>query len=132
MANEAKGTVGHVPFEPAPEADPPTDRERRAEKRLEHELVIHLAGMAAAGVLTGRRTWRGDDLDRARKLARARCTSGEEIDAYVRWLLIRTENEIRMPVWWRMVQALAAELLKHKQVSYTRARWLMESTLERE
>ena len=131
LKHPAKGTIGHVPFVPADQPDPPTDRERRAEKRFEHELVIHLAGMAATSVLTGRRSWRGHDLDRARQLAAARCSSGEEVDAYLKWLSIRTENEMRMPVWWRMVEALAAELLKHKQVPYTRARWLMESTLER-
>ena len=131
LKNEAKGTIGHVPFDPADQPGPQTDRERRAEKRFEHELVIHLAGMAATSVLCGRRSWRGDDLDRARQLAAARCSSGEEVDAYLKWLSIRTENEMRMPVWWRMVEALAAELLKHKQVPYTQARWVMESTLER-
>jgi len=131
LRHQAKGTVGHVPFDPGEQSDPPTDRERRAEKRFEHELVIHLAGMAACSVLAGRRSWRGDDLDRARQLAAARCSSGEEVEAYLKWLLIRTENELRMPVWWRMVETLAAELLKRKQLPYTAARWVMESTLRR-
>jgi len=123
--------VGHVPFEPSDEADPQSDRERRAEKRFEHQLVIQLAGLAAVGVLTGRRNLRGEYLDRAKELARLRCSSGEEVDAYLKWLLIRTENQMRMPVWWRMIQSLADELLKHKQLPYTQARWIMESTLKR-
>lgn len=131
LKNPARGTIGHVPFEPEGETNPEGGQERRAEKRLEHQIVIHLAGLAATGVLTGRRLWRGDDLDKARQLARQRCASGEEIDAWLKWLLIRTENELRMRPWWRMAKILAAELLRHKQVSYTRACWLMDSTLHR-
>ncbi len=132
LRDAAKGTVGHVPFVPADGADPESDRERRAGKRRENQIVIQLAGMASLGVLSGRRLWRGDDLEPARQMARPRCGSGEEVDAYLKWLLVRTENEIRMPAWWRMVETLAAELVQHKQLPYSRARWLMESTLKRQ
>jgi ATP-dependent Zn protease len=133
VPDPATGKPGHVPFllsQETQQTGPDVYGERRAEKRLEHAIVVHLAGMVALGILTGRRSWQGDDLDQARQLAEQRCGNGEEVGAYLRWLLVRTEDEMRFPVWWRMVESVAAELLKHREVAYAQAQWVMQAALQ--
>lgn len=134
VPNPQSGQVGHVPFvlpdEPL-RPGPDGYGERRAEKRLEHRIVVLVAGIAAEGVLTGRRSWRGEELEAAKRLALTHCSSGEEVDAYLKWLLVRTENELRKVAWRRMADALAAALEEHGELSYAQARWIMEATIGR-
>ncbi len=129
LQSSESGAIGHVPFELDTSSlrdGPVSYGERRAEKRLEHRIVVLGAGVVAVGILTGRRAWRGEEIDEAKRLAQQRCSSGEEIDAFLKWLLVRTENELRLAPWWRMVEALAAELIDRDRLSGQEAVWVMQ------
>jgi hypothetical protein len=105
------------------------DGERRGRNLREDQWAIALAGVVAVGIRTGRRSFRGADVDEVRRTAAPYAGSGEELAAYMKWLLLRTENRLKQAVWWRMIEVLAHELLSQGTLSGREARWLMQQSV---
>ncbi len=85
---------------------------------VEQEILISLAGMAAEARLTGHydRAAAGRDLRHARKLAMQRATE-KQLDRYERRMLSKVENLMNDDAVWAAVESIAAELMKHGQIS---------------
>ena len=101
---------------------------------LEKVIITGLAGYVAEKIFTGRRGLTGavDDFQRAFDYACFITGSVEETSAFVKWLLIRTENMLRLPHNWAAVQAIAGELIKVKKIGYNKARKIIRKAESRE
>lgn len=108
---EDDGVLGHV------RTKPPTEEQLLAYgladmARLEREIVVCYAGMAAEHELTG--AW---DLDGARnniaiagRIALSISGSAEEIEALLHLMDLRAQTLVRNPLNWAIIQAVAARL----------------------
>ncbi len=85
---------------------------------VEQEILISLAGMAAEARHTGRydRAAAGRDLRHARTMALRRATE-KQLDRYERRMLSKVENLMNDDALWAAVESIAAELMKHGQIS---------------
>ncbi len=85
---------------------------------VEQEILISLAGMAAEARHTGRydRAAAGRDLRHARTMALQRATE-KQLDRYERRMLSKVENLMNDDALWAAVESIAAELMKHGQIS---------------
>lgn len=100
---------------------------RPSEDWLEREALIALAGMAAEARHTGEYALpeAAQDLRYVRKLALQRA-SERSVERLERRLLAKTEHLLADDDHWRAVESIAAELLKHGQISGRAARHLFE------
>jgi hypothetical protein len=82
--------------------------------------MICFAGGLAQERFTG--AYNADGAERGRfdayDFASRRCSSHDECEAYLNWMLIRTRNLVNHPMRWEQICALAAALLKQKELSY--------------
>ena len=118
-------SLGHVVYQKFRDSfRPDYDKKIKTRLPLEKVIIIGLAGYVAEKIFTGRRglTEAVDDFQIAFDYASILTGGAEETSAFVKWLLIRTENMLRTPQNWAAVQALAEELLKVKKIKYHRAR----------
>ena len=85
---------------------------------VEQEILISLAGMAAEARHTGRydRAAAGRDLRHARTMALQRATE-KRLDRNERRMLSKVENLMNDDALWAAVESIAAELMKHGQIS---------------
>ena len=87
----------------------------RARLQIERSIIICLAG-AAAQRRYNRKSWRschgGSDFHWVVKIVTYVCEGEAEINAFIRWLEIRTDSLIA--TYWDAVQRVAEALLKHK------------------
>lgn len=90
--------------------------------------MISLAGPETEAAFTG--TYDADaaqeDIERA--LDHARQVAGDENEAsrYVEWLQARTLNLMKAKEFWAAVEALVSELLENREVSYIKAKRIIE------
>jgi ATP-dependent Zn protease len=91
---------------------------RPSDDWLENEILISLAGPVAESFHTGKfdETGAARDLRIARKLMLAR-TSERSLPRYERRMLGKTESLLRDEPLWKVVELLAAELLKQGTIS---------------
>jgi len=85
---------------------------------VEQEILISLAGMVAEARHTGKydRAAAGRDLRHVRTLALQRATE-KQLDRYERRMLAKVENLLNDDATWAAVENIAAELMKHGQIS---------------
>jgi len=85
---------------------------------VEQEILISLAGMVAEARHTGKydRAAAGRDLRHVRTLALQRATE-KQLDRYERRMLAKVENLLNDEATWAAVENIAAELMKHGQIS---------------
>src|SRR4051812_41850310 len=104
---------------------------RPSEDWLEREVMIALAGMAAEARHTGEYALpeAAQDLRFVRKLALQRA-SERSVERLERRLLAKTENLLADDANWQAVELIAAELLKHGQISGRAARHLYEQAVK--
>jgi len=103
----------------------------RARRKLENEIMISLAGLAAeyvqprivdhAGAAT--------DLVRALEIALPAITDPEEATAFINWLFVRARNRLREPACRRAIKQLAGELLRHGSLTGPRVRSVLRRSL---
>jgi ATP-dependent Zn protease len=100
---------------------------RPSEDWLERELLIALAGLAAEARLTGTydHDAAGRDLRYVRGLARQRA-SERSIARLERRMLAKVENLLADDGHWKAVELIAAELVKHGEISGRAARHFYE------
>ena len=85
-------------------------------EKCEAEIMAVYAGGLAVKIAKGARYNKGVSTDNriAQDIAMEIC-SDKEINTFLRWLYIRTEEVLKMN--WYMVEAIAKALLKKKQLS---------------
>jgi ATP-dependent Zn protease len=95
----------------------------RHERRLEEEVLILLAGLAAEHRIAGRNNWRGagQDFHHAVDVASYRF-SGDVLQKYLNYMTARTRSIVSGPMFWIQVQALSAALLEHRTLTGKPAR----------
>jgi ATP-dependent Zn protease len=106
---------------------------RPSEDWVEREILIALAGIAAEARFTGNYDWHaaGKDEKYVRRLAVER--AGERrAERLQRRLLARAEHIIGQEGHWRAVEEIAAELMKHGEISGRAARHVFERCCEKD
>ncbi|HTR54197.1 MAG TPA: hypothetical protein VMJ10_26070, partial [Kofleriaceae bacterium] len=80
----------------------------RARRKLENEIMIALAGLAAEYVQPGIVDHAGAaaDLARALEIALPAISDPEEATAFINWLFVRARNRLREPSCRRAIKAL--------------------------
>jgi len=103
----------------------------RARRKLESEILIALAGLAAEYVHPGPVDHAGAaaDLARALEIALAATADPEEATAFINWMFVRARNRLRVPRCRRAIKALAAELAHRGSLTGPRARSLLRRSL---
>jgi ATP-dependent Zn protease len=101
---------------------------RPSDDWLEREALIALAGLAAEARHTGEYALAeaGRDLRYVRKLALQRA-SERSVERLERRLLAKTEHLLADDAHWRAVEGIAAELMRHGQISGRAARHLFDA-----
>lgn len=94
-------------------------RSKQVQDKLEAEMLILLAGMAAEGRKSGRYNVEGaaQDLRGVEKLALARSGNAKQASKLIHRMLDKTHNLLSDKATWKAVKAIAAELQKHESIS---------------
>ncbi len=101
---------------------------RPSDDRLEADMLILLAGVAAEAVIAGSYNWPGAalDLQGVRRLAMMRGGAEKQAERLARRMLSRTENLLQQAGNWRAVQLIAEELIRCQTISGRAARHLYD------
>lgn len=132
VADETKGSLGHLLHDKLKNFHPDENDDWRTRKVLEGAILCSLAGPAAERIFSGRHNWRGaaGDLRYVTNVALCFVPDSEEASAFISWLWIRANNIVQSR--WRMVEILAAALLKRETLSYKDAQMVLrDSVLKR-
>ena len=95
--------------------------------KIEREIKVTLGGEVAEALLVGRRNWLGakDDIKNCINFCTSQSGSFEEAEAYLRWLWLGVQNNLKLREHWAYVQAVAKALLEHRRISYHKARTII-------
>lgn len=87
---------------------------------VERDAMISYAGDAATKLITGRSDGQlaGYDRRNAANIAAYMTGSGEELEAYLRWLWIRTNGLLQRPGYEQAIRSVADALLERQTLSY--------------
>ena len=122
---------GHVvdtdPEDPSQQLD-----DTRARRKLETEIMIAMAGLAAEYLHPGPvdRPGAVADLQRARNIALAATADPEEATAFINWLFVRARNRLRVPACARAIKGLEAELARRGSLTGAEVRALLRRSLD--
>ena len=101
---------------------------------VEKHIMVSLAGQTAGAILRGRNNWRGGTSDREHAIEYASAilarSSGKMLEAYLRYMFVKTEEALRIPLLWKQVEALAKELLRKKKIDHKTVRKIMKRPLK--
>lgn len=94
-------------------------RTKKVQDKLEAEMLILLAGMAAEGRKSGRYNVQGasQDLRGVEKLALARSGNAKQASKLIHRMLDKTQHLLSDKATWKAVKAIASELLEHESIS---------------
>lgn len=94
-------------------------RAKQVQDRLEAEILILLAGMAAEGRKSGRYNAQGatQDLQAVEKLAMARSGNPRQATKLVHKMLDKTQHLLAKDATWTAVKVIADELIEHESIS---------------
>jgi ATP-dependent Zn protease len=103
----------------------------KVRNQVEMEIMIYFAGGIASNRFTGKEDADGvgHDNQYLTDLAMYMASSEEEIDAYLKWLYIRTQNLIDQPGIWPFIEALASELMNKRTLSGKETKAIWNATL---
>jgi hypothetical protein len=104
----------------------------RARRKLETEIMIAMAGLAAEHVHARPvdRPGAVADLQRALDIALAATEDPDEATAFGNWLFVRARNQLRLPGCARAIKALASELVHRGSLSGAEVRTLLSRALD--
>lgn len=142
LDGDALGQVEHAP--PAGEwFQPDIEINSRTRQFLEKHIQISWAGTLAQEIWYERIQYKPDNavehLENGARhdtvglvdMALLNTGSGQEAEAYIEWLRIRTQNMVRNDFrFWMMAEPLADALLAEKTLSWKRARAVMKSAFD--
>lgn len=94
-------------------------RARQVQDKLEAEILILLAGMAAESRKSGRYNVQGasQDLRGVEKLALARSGNPRQAQKLVHKMLDKTQHLLHNKATWNAVKMIASELIEHESIS---------------
>ena len=94
-------------------------RTRQVQDKLEAEILILLAGMAAESRKSGRYNVQGasQDLRGVEKLALARSGNPRQAQKLVHKMLDKTQHLLNNKATWSAVKMIASELIEHESIS---------------
>lgn len=94
-------------------------RTKQVQDKLEGDMLILLAGMAAEGRKSGKYNLQGasQDLRMVEKLALARAGNARQASKLIHKMLDKTQHLLSDRANWTAVKAIAAELLEHESIS---------------
>src|SRR5262245_43594355 len=90
---------------------------RPSEDWLEREMLIALAGIAAEALHTGEYEWDAAERDRRYAASLATDRGGKKAERLLKRLLAKAEHLLSRDENWQAVERLAAELLRHAEIS---------------
>jgi len=99
-------------------------RAKQVRDKLEAEVLILLAGMAAEGRKSGRYNLQGasQDLRKVEKLALSRSGNAKQASKYIHRMLDKTQHLLSKPSTWKAVKVIAEELIERESISGRTAR----------
>ena len=102
---------------------------RASQDRLEADILILLAGVAAEAIYSGAYNWQGaaQDLQSVRRLAVMR-SGAAQADKLTRRMLAKTEHLLMQQHHWTAVAKIAAELVEKKTISGRAVRHFFEQS----
>ena len=126
-------SLGHIAGHALPSFRPDLDNSTRARQVAERLIMCSFAGGAAEALHRGRNNWQGarSDWIAAIDLAGYFCAFGDEIEAYLKWLSIRTRNLVSSPLCWPGVEAVAEALLEREYLSSCQVRRIIRESRPR-
>ena len=94
-------------------------RAKQVQDRLEAEMMILLAGMAAEGRKSGRYNVQGasQDLQGVEKLALSRSGNARQAQKLIHRMLDKTQHLLSDKATWKAVKVIASELQKNESIS---------------
>ena len=94
-------------------------RAKQVQDKLEAEMMILLAGMAAEGRKSGRYNVQGasQDLQGVEKLALARSGNARQAQKLIHRMLDKTQHLLSDKATWKAVKVIASELQKNESIS---------------
>jgi len=94
-------------------------RAKQVKDKLEAEMLILLAGMAAEGRKSGQYNLQGaaQDLRSVEKLAMARSGNNRQAQKLIHRMLDKTQHLLSEKATWKAVKVIAAELLESESIS---------------
>lgn len=94
-------------------------RAKQVQDKLEAEILILLAGMAAEGRKSGRYNVQGaaQDLRNVEKFAMARSGNPGQASKLIHKLLDKTQHLLSTKSTWAAVKVIAEELIEHESIS---------------
>lgn len=94
-------------------------RAKQVQDKLEAEVLILLAGMAAEGRKSGRYNLQGaaQDLRGVEQLAMSRAGNAKAAQKYIHKMLDKTQHFLSDKATWKAVKVIAAELVEHESIS---------------
>lgn len=94
-------------------------RAKQVQDKLEAEVMILLAGMAAEGRRSGRYNMQGaaQDLQVVEKLALSRSGNAKQASKWIHRMLDKTQHRLSDKDSWQAVKVIAAELLEKESIS---------------
>lgn len=94
-------------------------RAKQVQDKLEAEMLILLAGMAAEGRKSGRYNVQGasQDLRGVEKLALSRSGNAKQASKHIHRMLDKTQHLLSDKATWKAVKVIATELLEHESIS---------------
>jgi len=98
---------------------------------LERDIIVLLAGAQAERVGVGRSSCPagGPDFYDAMRRAGSICRTSDEMSAWLRWLQLRTHALVESPTWRQPIEALAARLLKQRQLGERETRAIIRAAV---
>jgi hypothetical protein len=100
--------------------------------KVENRVIVALAGPVAQRTFRAssvRRHHGPSDHQGAIDLLSYFAGSSRQLEAYFKWLRVRTEDFVHSPVWWTQIDAIAAALLVHKRLSIVDAKNIARDAL---
>jgi hypothetical protein len=103
-------------------------RSKQVQDKLEAEMLILLAGMAAEGRISGQYNLQGaaQDLRMTEKLAMSRAGNARQATKLIHKMLDKTQHLLTSKGTWAAVKAIAKELLEHESISGRAAKHHLE------
>lgn len=113
-----KDYLGYVLLKYPKWFQPDIDNDTRTHNFIKKRIMVALAGREAEKIFTGRYNNVGaeSDLGKVRELAMRIISDPKEIEAYIKWLRLSTQNFIKVPYRWYLIETLAKELVNKKHL----------------
>ncbi len=133
VPNVQKETAGHVETWPIPKwFKPDMEHSPKVKERIEYEIIIFCAGLIAEKHYAKRYNYvtAGHDLSIAATLSMYINGNEKSTNAYIKWLMIRTEDMVTFGFRWKAIETVANELLKKQTLTSNEVKSLIQLSMK--